>query len=76
MAKKIYEGSILVCMAIVLLTCLFIGLTSGKSNETIVPAEVSAIGPAKVVFKSTEQLQSEVKAICLRDNPQLFKNVK
>lgn len=75
MAKRIYEGSILVCMAIVLLTCMFIGLTSSKYG-TIVQAEVSSTAQHKVVFKSTEQLQSEVKAICLRDNPELFKNLK
>ena len=76
MAKKIYEGSILVCIAIMLLACLFIGLTSGKSSDTIVAAELSTTAKTKVVFKSTEQLQAEVKAICIRDNPYLFNNIK
>lgn len=75
MAKKIYEGGILICTAIVLLSCLLIGLTSSK-NETIVQAELSTTEKSKVVFKSTEQLKAEVKAICIRDNPYLFNNIK
>ena len=75
MAKKIYEGGILICMAIILCSYILFHVKANKT-ETIVDAEISQIGTSKLIFKSTEQLQSEVKAICLRDNPELFKNIK
>ena len=75
MAKKIYEGGILICMAIILCSYILFHVT-GQKNEQIIEAEVYSTNPAKVVFKSTDELQAEVKQICLRDNPQLFKNVK
>ena len=75
MAKKIYECGILICMAIILCSYILFHVT-GQRSEQIIKAEVYSTGPEKVIFKSTTELQAEVKQICRRDNPKLFNNVK
>jgi hypothetical protein len=76
MAKKIYEGGILLCMAIILCSFILLKLKADTEVPEIVQASFNDASKPHLVLKTTEQLQSEVKAICLRDNPQLFKNLK
>jgi hypothetical protein len=76
MAKRIYEGGILFCMAIILCSFILLKLKADSESPEIVQASFNDASKPHLVLKTTEQLQSEVKAICLRDNPQLFKNLK
>ena len=76
MAKKIYEGGILLCMAIILCSFILLKLKADTDTPEIVQASFNDASKPQLVLKTTEQLQAEVKAICLSENPQLFKNVK